>query len=370
MSDSKYIKKLVQLTDYISVAQIFLKSNIWLEKPLTQEHIKDRLLGHWGTCPGINLVYANINRLINKHDDKDFMCVVGPGHGFPAFQANLFVDGSLSRSYSDKIPFTKDGAEEIIINFSTPYGYPSHLNPEAPGVILEGGELGYSLSVAAGSVFDNSKLINVCIIGDGEAETGPLAASWNVNRFINPKSDGVVLPILHLNGYKISGPTMFGRMSNDEISDFFRSHGYSPLFIDSNKDESLAEQSVKIFDTAIQMINTLKTQANSEHGLVAPRWPVIILKTLKGMGAPDIVGDTKIVGNHASHQIVFNDLKRDSENNTKQLKQLEDWLKSYKVSELISFDNDGKVILNADIQKVIPKGGRAIGQSKYAHGKL
>ncbi len=370
MSDIQGIKKLVQLSDYLSVAQIFLKNNIWLDKPLEQSDIKDRLLGHWGTCPGINLVYANINRLITKYDDKDFMCVVGPGHGFPAFQANLFIDGSLSRVYPDKIPFTKEGAEEVITNFSTPYGYPSHLNPEAPGVILEGGELGYSLSVAAGSVLDNPRLINVCIVGDGESETGPLAASWNVNRFINPNNDGVLLPVLHLNGYKISGPTIFGRMSNDEISDFFRSHGYSPLFIDSDKQESLVEQSVRVFDTAIQMINTLKAQANTEHGLIAPRWPVIILKTLKGLGAPVEVGGVKVEGNYASHQIVFDKLKGDSTEAQLQLKQLESWLKSYNINTLLSFNQNGEITLDSDIAKLLPQPGRSIGDSKYANGKL
>jgi len=357
------IKKQVRLADYLSAAQIFLKDNFLLQEPLQQSHIKERLLGHWGTCPGSNLVYANINRLINKHADKDFLYVVGPGHGFPAFQANLFIEGSLDASLT-----------EVIGKFSTPYGYPSHLNPEAPGVILEGGELGYSLSVAAGSVLDNPKLINVCLIGDGEAETGPLAASWNVNRFINPKTDGVVLPVLHLNGYKISGPTVFGRMSNDEISDFFRSHGYTPLFIDSRKEQDVTEQSVAIFDQAMQMIATLKAQAESEMGLVAPRWPVIILKTPKGMGAPVHVGDVQVAGNCASHQIVFDDLKGDSETNTVQLKQLEDWLKSYKVEELVEDTSieaqQGKVRFDKDLFANIPRGNRRLGKSKYAHGKL
>ena len=357
------IKKQVRLADYLSVAQIFLKDNFLLQEPLTQNHIKERLLGHWGTCPGSNLVYANINRLIRKHTDNDFLYVVGPGHGFPAFQANLFIEGSLDATLPD-----------MVRKFSVPYGYPSHLNPEAPGVILEGGELGYSLSVSAGSVLDNPKLINVCLIGDGEAETGPLAASWNVNRFINPKTDGVVLPVLHLNGYKISGPTVFGRMSNDEISDFFRSHGYTPLFIDSSKEQDVTEQSVAIFDQAMQMINTLKAQANSEHGLIAPRWPVIILKTPKGMGAPAKVDGVQIVGNCASHQIVFDNLKGNSEINKVQLQQLEDWLKSYKIEELIQNPKD---VLNgempkydADIIANIPEEKRRLGKSKYAHGKF
>jgi xylulose-5-phosphate/fructose-6-phosphate phosphoketolase len=359
--DIDALTKQVQLADYLSAAQIFLKDNFLLERPLQQSDIKERLLGHWGTCPGINLVYATINRLIIKHEDKDFLYVVGPGHGFPAFQANLFIEGSLDADLST-----------MIRNFSTPYGYPSHLNPEAPGVILEGGELGYSLSVAAGSVLDNPKLVTVCLVGDGEAETGPLAASWNVNRFINPKTDGVVLPVLHLNGYKISGPTVFGRMSNDEISDFFRSHGYTPLFIDSEKEQSLAEQSLMVFGQAMQMIQTLKAQADTQEGLVAPRWPVIIMKTPKGIGAPIHVGDVPIAGHAGSHQIVFSDLKGDSETNTAQLKQLEDWLKSYNVQELLTHNTRGEestTTFNEVIIANIPKGERRLGQSKYAHGK-
>ncbi len=364
------IKKQVRLADYLSAAQIFLKDNILLQEPLKKEHIKDRLLGHWGTCPGINLVYANINRLINKYTDKDFLYVVGPGHGFPAFQANLFIEGSLDVSL-----------EEMVKNFSTPYGYPSHLNPQAPGVILEGGELGYSLSVAAGSVFDNPKLVSICLIGDGEAETGPLSASWNVNRFINPKSDGVVLPVLHLNGYKISGPTVFGRMSNDEITDFFRSHGYTPLFIDSEKIKDgkkvdIAEQSIPIFDQAMQMIATLKAQAENEVGLIAPRWPVVVMKTPKGMGAPVHVGDRQVAGNSASHQIIFNDLKGDGVTAKDQLRQLEDWLRSYKIEELIdqstigNISQKGGMRFDEDIFANTPKGKRRLGKSEYAHGKL
>ncbi len=374
MKDIDSIKKQVRLADYISVAQIFLKDNFLLDRPLVKEDIKDRLLGHWGTCPGINLVYANINRLINKHEEKDFLYTVGPGHGFPAFQANLFIEGSLTAVNRENIPYSINGLNEIIKNFSTPYGYPSHLNPEAPGVILEGGELGYSLSIAAGSVLDNPKLINVCLIGDGEAETGPLAASWSLNRFINPNSDGVVLPVLHLNGYKISGPTIFGRMSDDEISDFFRAHGYTPLFIDYDKEidgtkVDISQQSIVIFDTAMQMIQTLKAQSKTEHGLVAPRWPVIILKTPKGMGAPTAVDGIKISGNYASHQVVFNNLKGDSDSSKLQLKQLEKWLRSYNVKDLISTGSEGELVLDEDIKVNIPKGDKCIGQSKYAHGK-
>lgn len=291
---------------------------------------------------------------------------MGTGHGFPAFQANLFIEGSLNKNLTD-----------IISNFSTPYGYPSHLNPEAPGVILEGGELGYSLSVAGGSVLDSPKLINVCLVGDGEAETGALSASWNINRFINPKSDGVVLPVLHLNGYKISGPTIFGRMGDEEISDFFRSHGYTPLFADRDKFEKYDEfisHVIGVFDKAMDIIGALKNQANSNIGLMSPRWPVIVLKTPKGMGAPEFVNGVKVAGNYASHQVIFDKLHEDSEDGKTQLKQLEEWLRSYRVEDLIK--NIDKVLsgdnpeYDDDIVANIPEGDRRVGGSPYAHGLL
>ncbi len=359
--EASALTKYVRLTDYLSVAQIFLRNNFFLNEELTKEHIKHRLLGHWGTCPGINFVYANINRLINK-TENDFLFVVGPGHGFPAFQANLFVERSLTKVYPDKNPYTLEGIEDMCRDFSIPYGYPSHLNPQAPGIVLEGGELGYSLSVSYGTVLDNPNLITVCIIGDGEAETGPLAASWNANRFINPSNngDGVVLPVLHLNGYKISGPTVFGRMKDTEIRKFFEGLGYHPYFIDYTIDEDIYKQGIRVFDEAYKHIQSIKKTNDS----APPMWPIIILKTQKGIGAPKEIDGEKIVGNHLSHQIVFNDLH----NNLEQMKMLEDWMKSYNIDELISFKKDGSIVLDKEITELIPKEGRAVGVSTHANG--
>ncbi len=361
------LKKYTRLADYLSVAQIFLRDNFLLDSELKPEHIKQRLLGHWGTSPGINFVHGNINRLIVNNPKRDFLYIVGPGHGFPAFQAGLFIEGSLTHFNKEKIPYSRGGLEEVCGNFSVPYGYPSHLNPEAPGVVLEGGELGYSLATAYGTVLDNPELVTVCLVGDGEAETGPLAAAWNANRFINPASDGAVLPVLHLNGYKISGPTIFGRMSDEEIAKFFEGHGYEPLFIDHDKECELGdiyEQGVDIFDKALTRIAMLQGIVRGEMGdAEAPKWPVIILRTPKGMGCPKSVDGEKMEGNHLSHQIVFADVAK----NKVHLAQLEEWLEQYKVRELISFGEGGKLILDEELSNILPKGKRALGQARVAH---
>lgn len=341
------LQKLVRLADYLSVAQIFLKDNVLLERELRLADIKPRLLGHWGTCPGINRVYALTNHLITMQPARDFLYVVGPGHGFPAFQANLFIEGSLTHYYPEQIPYTRDGFAEVVRKFSMPYGYPSHLNPEAPGVILEGGELGYSLSVAAGAVLDNPQLTAVCLIGDGEAETGPLAASWHINKLLNKETDGKVLPVLHLNGYKISGPTIYGRMSDGELTKYFEGLGWKPLFIDADKGDVI-ELGVKVFERAAHLHNAL-----------------VIMRTPKGVGAPQEVEGTKVVGNHASHQVVFSDLV----GNKTQLVQLEEWLQSYKLEELVNFASDGALELDDEIVAVLPPEGRRLGDSPYAHGE-
>ncbi len=315
--EAKSLEKLNRLTNYLAVAQVFLKDNFFLEEDLKSEDIKKRLLGHWGTCPGINFVQGQVNRQIVKstgrNNQRDFIFTVGPGHGFPAYQANIFLDGSLSNFYPEKIPFTKDGLSEIIKNFSTPFGYPSHLNPEAPGVLLEGGELGYSLATATGSVLDNPKLINVCLIGDGESETGPLAASWNFNKFLSPKTDGAVLPILHLNGYKISGPTIFGRMKDNEIKKYFSGLGYKVYFIDADSKKNIQIRGMEIFDKAIARILKLQEKARKGEKIMKPKWPVIILKTPKGMSGPKVIDGKKIEGNNLSHQVVFEDVAENPE---------------------------------------------------------
>ncbi len=358
------LKKYDRLANYFSVAQIFLRDNFFLDRKLKKEDIKKRLLGHWGTCPGISFVYGQTNRQILKNPELDFLYTVGPGHGFPAFQSGLFLEKSLSHFSPEKIPYSKKGAEEIIENFSTPYGYPSHLNPEAPGTIVEGGELGYSLSIAAGSVMDQKNLINVCLIGDGEAETGALSASWNFNKILSSKNDGAVLPVLHLNGYKISGPTFFGRMKDSEIKKYFEGLGFRVFFIDSEKKKNFYVRGIEIFDKALLQIKRVQKRAREEKSQLKPKWPIIILKTPKGMGAPEFFDDKKIVGNHTSHQIVFENVKENKE----QLEALENWLKSYKAEELISFSDSGEIILDEDLKKVLPPEGKSIGTQKKSLG--
>jgi xylulose-5-phosphate/fructose-6-phosphate phosphoketolase len=358
----KALDEYTRLTNYLSAAQIFLSDNFFLDRPLEHTDIKKRLLGHWGTCPGINLVYAQVNRLIIQNPHHDFMMTVGPGHGFPAFQSNIFLEGSLSRIYPEKTPYKKIGVEHMISHFSVPYGYPSHLNPEAPGVILEGGELGYSLAVAGGSILDNKKLINICIIGDGEAETGTIASSWHINKFISPTTDGAVLPVLHLNGYKISGPTIFGRMADTDIQKYFEALGWEPLFIEAETTIEFHTKALPVFDSAYKKISTLqKTYADTQG---VPLWPVIIMRTPKGMTATDHIGTKQVVGNNLSHQIVFDYLST----NQTELSSLQNWLDSYRIHELISFDSDGTIILSKGVQSLIPEPSRAIGMSPYAHG--
>lgn len=364
--NSRALSKFTRLTDYLSVAQIFLRDNILLTEPLTREHIKTRLLGHWGTCPGINLVYAHINKHIIEREHRDFTYIVGPGHGFPAFQANLFLEHSLTEVYPHRLPYTVDGIHELCKEFSAPYGFPSHLNPEAPGVILEGGELGYSLSVAYGTVLDNPKLITVCLVGDGEAETGPLAAAWNANRFINPARDGAVLPVLHLNGYKISGPTIFGRMSDDEIRSFFSAHGYEPIIIDAETHEQAHAQLQTAFTSALDQIEDIQDTARKQGPTTAPRWPVVVLKTPKGLGGVAEVDGEKVVGNHASHQVVFKNIH----SNPAHISMLEEWLRSYRIHELFDVENDGSLVFDEDITSLLPERDRTIGMSPYANAPI
>lgn len=357
------LDKYTRLTNYLSAAQIFLKDNFFLEKKLETKDIKERLLGHWGTCPGINIVYAHTNRLIKNNKDRDFMFVVGPGHGFPAYQSNIFLDGSLSHFYPEKNPFNKKGLVEMIEHFSTPYGHPSHLNPEAPGAVVEGGELGYSLSISSGTVLDNPNLITVCVIGDGEAETGTLASSWHINKFISPKTDGMVLPVLHLNGYKISGPTIFGRMSDHDITKYFEGLGYEVLFIKGESLIDVHKNASLIFDSAISKIINIQNKTRNDNSTSSlQNWPIIILKTEKGMTSVDYINNKKISGNCHSHQIVFDNPKK----NQSELVSLESWLRSYHVEELISFDESGKIILDKDIVSLIPELNRSLGFSPYA----
>jgi xylulose-5-phosphate/fructose-6-phosphate phosphoketolase len=341
----KSIKEYVRAANYLTVSQIYLQDNFLGEKGLKPDDIKPRLLGHWGTCPGINFVYANLNYLIKKHQ-AEFLFVLGPGHGFPALQANLFLEKTLGKYYP-KATHDKEGIGYLSKNFSWPRGFPSHSNPETPGVILEGGELGYALSTSYGAVLDNPDLIVACLIGDGEAETGPTATAWHLNKFIDPKKNGAVLPILHLNEYKISGPTIFGRMSDEELTNLFEGYGYEPHIVT---------------DDYARMIDTLETCYQKireiQKGSESPRFPMIILKTPKGWTGIKKFNGEKIEGNYLSHQVPLKNVKKDPE----ELKALDKWMKSYKFGELFDEENGFK----ENILDIIPN--LTMGNSKYSFG--
>lgn len=350
-------EKYFRALNYLSVTQIFLQDNFLLEEPLKPEHIKQRLLGHWGTCPGINFVYIFLNKLVKDHN-ADVLYVVGPGHGYPAVQANLFIEGTLGEYYPNA-KINADGIAYISKQFSWPYGFPSHSSPHTPGVILEGGELGYSLSTSFGAVQDNPDLLVACLVGDGEAETGPIATAWHTNKFINPKTDGAVLPILHLNGYKISGPTVFGRMSDEELKKLFEGYGYNPYFVDENNGD-VFDQMEKITEKCYSEIKKIQTDARSGKKIIKPKWPMIILRTPKGWTGPKVLHNKKIEGNHFSHQVVASNPRIDQE----EFATLENWLRSYKFEEL--FDKENGFI--KEITNLIPEGNKRIGKNKHAFG--
>lgn len=357
--DIEKIRKYVRAANYIAAAQIYLQNNFLLENPLESSDIKSRLLGHWGTCPGINFVYANL-QYFTKSTKEYVLFVNGPGHGFPALQANLFIEGSLERYYQHA-KRDYDGLAYIIKNFSWPYGFPSHSNPGTPGVILEGGELGYSLSTAYGAVLDNPDLIAVCLIGDGEAETGPLATSWHLNKFIDPKTNGVVLPILHLNGYKISGPTIMGRMSSVELRSLFSGYGYEPFIVEEIPGEDIYIKMVDVLAKCYHKIKELRDKSRSGYEVVAPHWPMVILRTPKGWTGIKELHNKKIEGNFASHQVIALNAKNDEI----ERRELENWLKSYNFAEL--FDKENGFI--SDIEDLIPEDSYKIGMNKFAISK-
>jgi len=357
MRMSHVLDKFIRAADYLSAAQIYLQANFLLEEPLKPEHIKSRLLGHWGTCPGINFTYAHLNRAIIAHD-VEMMFVLGPGHGFPAVQANLFIEHTLSKYYP-VMPRTTEGIAHMAKQFSWPYGYPSHSNPEAPGVILEGGELGYALATSYGAVLDNPHLVVACLIGDGEAETGPTATAWHLNKFIDPGTNGAVLPILHLNGYKISGPTIYGRMSDEELRSLFYGYGYEPHFVDAYTSEDVHQVMMETLDTAVEAIRFTQHCAREGTLQETPRWPMIILRTPKGWHSIAQIGDKKIEDNHYSHQVIADGAKHDPE----QLVQLEQWLRSYRFGELFHGDH-----FDPDIESLVPREDRRMGDSSHARG--
>jgi len=353
------LKKYVRALNYLSTTQIFLKDNFLLKDKLAFEHIKPRLLGHWGTCPGINFVYAHVNELITR-TGADMMFLLGPGHGFPAIQANLFLEGTLGKYYKEATVDEK-GIGYISRNFSWPYGFPSHSNPGAPGVILEGGELGYSLSNAYGAVLDNKDLIAVCLVGDGEQETGPASTAWHLSKFVDPKINGAVLPILHLNGYKISGPTVFGRMSNTDLKNLFRGYGYEPYIVEGANDK-VYEKMYETLNTCYESIRNIQKEIRNfdKPREYFPRFPMIILKTPKGWTGIKKLGGNKIEGNCLAHQVVATEANTDKE----QLRAVEKWLKSYKFEELFSKESG----FHQDILDIVPKDGLKMGENKHTFG--
>ncbi|HSX28352.1 MAG TPA: phosphoketolase family protein [Candidatus Saccharimonadales bacterium] len=353
--DSSVFAKYLRAANYLTAAQIFLQDNFLLERELRPEDIKPRLLGHWGSGPGVNYAYAHLSYLA-KTKDQDMMFVLGPGHAFPALQANLFLEGTLGTFYPEAAQ-TLEGISYICRQFSWPYGFPSHSNPGTPGVILEGGELGYSLATAYGAALDNPDLLVACLVGDGEAETGPTAGAWHLNKLVNPRTNGAVLPILHLNGYKISAPTVFGRMSNYELMALFSGYGYHPRIVDATVTDDPQAAMAEAMDWAYDLIQEIRTSQSQ----TAPLMPMIIMRTLKGWtGVKELAGQ-KIEGNCLSHQVVLTEAKT----NPEQLQLLDQWLRSYNFNELFSIQN-GFGELTQDIFPDDP--ARRIGASPHARG--
>jgi xylulose-5-phosphate/fructose-6-phosphate phosphoketolase len=344
--------------NYLSVGQIYLYDNPLLREPLTLKHVKPRLLGHWGTTPGLNFIYVHLNRLIRMHD-LNVIYVAGPGHGGPGLVANTYLEGTYSEFYPS-ISQDEEGMKKLFKQFSFPGGIPSHVAPETPGSIHEGGELGYALVHAYGAVFDNPELIAACVVGDGEAETGPLAASWHSNKFVNPVRDGAVLPILHLNGYKIAGPTVLGRLSNEELKSLLVGYGHKPYFVEGDEPEAMHQLMAANLDQALADIRAIQSDAR-ENGLKKrPQWPMIVLRTPKGWTGPKMVDGKPTEGSFRSHQVPLSNLATKPEH----VQQLEEWLRSYKPEEL--FDEKGG--LKPELAEIAPKGERRMGNNPHANG--
>ncbi|MEP7104122.1 MAG: phosphoketolase family protein [Candidatus Dojkabacteria bacterium] len=351
-------KKHHRLANYLSASMLYLKDNFLLEEKLKQEHIKTRVLGHWGTVPGLNFIYGGLNYIVNKYQ-KSLLFIAGPGHGAPAVLANTFLEGTLGEFYPD-YGINKEGFGNLIKDFSWPGKFPSHTSPMVPGAIGEGGELGYSLGIANGAVMDNPDLTAVCVIGDGEAETATLATSWHSNKFINPNTDGVVLPILHLNGYKISGPTIFSSMSEGEILCYFKGLGYSPIFVNQYDSVDIYIDFLEALIKSFNKIENIKSMWN-EYVTSKPEWPIIILKTKKGWTGPVKFGGKDIEDNNLSHGIPLKNPAKDSA----EFQALKQWLESYRVEELIDFGNYTPI---NEIIEFIPKNELKMGVNKHAFG--
>ena len=346
--------------NYLSVGQIYLHDNPLLREPLKIEHVKRRLLGHWGTTPGLNFIYVHLNRLIRKND-LNVIYVCGPGHGGPGMVANTYLEGTYSEFYPG-VPQDADGLRALFTQFSFPGGIPSHASPETPGSINEGGELGYSLMHAYGAVFDNPGLLAACVIGDGEAETGPLAASWHSNKFLSPVHDGAVLPILHLNGYKIANPTVLARLRDGELASLLAGYGHTPHFVTGDDPEKMHQLMAGALDAALAEIQTIQREAREQKFSQRPLWPMIVLRSPKGWTGPKFVDGMPAENSFRSHQVPLAELATKPEH----LKMLEDWMRSYKPEEL--FDASGRLL--AELAELAPQGDRRMGANPHANGGL
>ncbi len=366
-TDKPLSKELLQKIDaywraanYLSVGQIYLLENPLLREPLKLEHIKPRLLGHWGTTPGQNFIYAHLNRVIKEYD-LDMIYIAGPGHGGPALVANTYLEGTYSEIYPN-ITQDEPGLQKLFKQFSFPGGIPSHVSPECPGSIHEGGELGYSMSHAFGAVFDNPDLIVACVIGDGEAETGPLATSWQSNKFLDPVTDGAVLPILHLNGYKIANPTVLARITHEELESLLEGCGWKPYFVAGHEPEKMHQLMAATLEKALDDIRQIQQQARTSGNAERPRWPMIVLDSPKGWTGPKVVDGLQIEGTFRAHQVPL----MISAERPEHLQELEDWMKSYQPQEL--FDENGH--LRADLAELAPEGERRMGANPHANGGM
>ena len=355
--DLTVLSRYWRATNYLAAAQIYLKDNVLLAEPLRPTHVKDRLLGHWGTCPGINLVYAHLNRLV-REQDASVLLITGPGHGAAANLANLYLEGTLTEFYPE-LTRDRDGLERFVRAFSWPGGFPSHLSPLVPGTIHEGGELGYALATAFGAALDNPDLIVACIVGDGEAETGPTATAWHSNKYLDPATSGAVLPILHLNGFKISSPTIFATMSDDELRTLFTGYGYAPRIVDVGAAEDPDTVMAEAMDRAYEAIRAIQGKAHAGHVERWP-WPVLLLRSPKGWTGPEEIDGVQIEGTFRSHQVPA----KNARTNPEHLDILETWLRSYRPDEL--FDAGG--CPEPDILATCPDGDRRIGMNLHTQG--
>lgn len=346
--------------NYLSVGQIYLYENPLLRAPLQLSHIKPRLLGHWGTTPGLNFIYVHLNRLIKKLD-LDVVYIAGPGHGGPGLVANTYLEGTYSEVYSH-IPQNEEGMKKLFKQFSFPGGIPSHVAPETPGSIHEGGELGYSIAHAYGAAFDNPDLLVCCVVGDGEAETGPLAASWHSNKFLNPARDGAVLPILHLNGYKIANPTLLSRLSDTTLTQLFSGYGYKPYFVEGREPEVMHQLMASTLETVVDEIHGIQHAARKEHSSVLPTWPMIVMRTPKGWTGPKSVDGKPVEDTWRAHQVPVADFAKHPEH----VRLLQDWMESYRPQEL--FDRSGRLV--PELAELAPSGTRRMGANMHANGGL